>query len=99
MSHPVSPESAPRTNHRITIVVLLVVVALAVVLIGNTLGIVGVLGRQPFHDTLGLFSTTVPDGWKVTKAPNTYGDENYLFQDEQKGNTSAYVRIEVVANQ
>jgi hypothetical protein len=65
---------------------------------------------QVMHDALGLFSATTPPGWKMTggrvygeyTGTNTTGPtpvitEVYYFQDQQPGETSAMVRINVTA--
>ena len=111
MASAVSPTSAPRTRRRsafITrLVVALVVTAIGVVLLSRYLDFppIGAQGR-PFHDALGLFSATAPDGWTVTVGPNASDvhynglpvtDEGYTFLDQQKGDMSASVSIEVEA--
>jgi hypothetical protein len=112
MADSVSPRSAsrslkPRRGWLITIAILLVVAAIALLLLGRFLSFGPASGffGQPFHDALGQFSTTVPDGWKVTggtggQHPVLNGvpiaNEEYAFQDQQKGNTGAAIFVSVL---
>jgi hypothetical protein len=106
---PVPPTGQPRTRRRrfAELAIALVVAAVALLVVSRFLDFppAYVQGR-PFHDALGLFSATIPDGWTVTGGAipmNTEGpcggqsfpSEDYTFHDQQKGDLDATVEIGV----
>jgi hypothetical protein len=107
---PVPPTGQPRTRRRrfAELAIALVVAAIAVLLVSRLIDYppIGFQGRT-FHDALGLFSATVPDGWKVTGGTNDgiegerdgvpLTTEAYSFVDQHKGDSSAGVGILVTA--
>ena len=103
MATPASPTPQPHRRRRGTIVaalaVFLVVAAVAAVLVDRA--VTPALGH-PWHDALGFFSVTVPDGWKMTEggisdAPGYQDAEFYWFRDTNQGDTFTenFVEIEV----
>jgi hypothetical protein len=114
MASAVSPTGQRPTPRRSTIfvrvAVVLVVAALAALLLSRALNITSSTQGRPFHDALGLFSTTIPYGWNVSGGivPPTGNTivcsggcsttgEYYTFQDHQNGDTNATVTIGVTA--
>jgi hypothetical protein len=89
-----------------SIIVLIVILEVAVLLVGRAWGLGNVVLSSSFQDPLGLYSVTVPHGWKAVREnpgqvtqgngsvpPTSITVEKYQFQDEQKGDTSAYVAV------